>query len=178
MSRLIEKLENDEEFDQRLIVTGTHLSKRFGYTFKEIKQKITEKIDIEIEKSSPHAISLAIKKFSKAFIKFTPDIIIILGDRYEILGVAIAAMLNKIPIAHIHGGELSEGAFDDSIRHSITKMSHFHFTSCDEYKVRVIQLGESPKRVFNVGALGVENIYKKKLLNKKELEKSSTLNLI
>lgn len=172
MSRLIDMLNNDNDIDFKLLVTGMHLSKKFGSTYKEISVPIYKKINIDIEKEPSHAMSLAIEKFSNEFKKIKPDMLIILGDRYEICGAAIASMLNKIPIAHIHGGESTEGAIDEAIRHSITKMSHLHFTSCEEYRKRVIQLGENPERVFNVGSLGVENIKKLPLMNKKEFEES------
>jgi len=170
MSRLIEKIELDEELQLQLVVTGAHLSEKFGQTYREITSPITKQIDIEIEKEPSHTMALAIEKFSEAFLELKPDLIMILGDRYEIMAVAIAAMLNNIPIAHLFGGEATFGAIDEAIRHSITKMSHIHFASCKEYKNRIIQLGESPKSVFNVGALGVENIEEMNLLSKKELE--------
>jgi len=172
MSRLIEKINQDADLELQLVATGMHLSDKFGHTIDEITQPIAKAIDIEIEKEPAHSLALAIEKFSKAFKELTPDIVVILGDRYEILGVAQAAMLNNIPIAHIHGGETTEGAIDEAIRHSITKMSHLHFTSCEEYKKRVIQLGENPERVFNVGSLGVENIKTIPLMSKEELEES------
>lgn len=172
MSRLIEKLNDDEEIEFQLIASGMHLSEKFGNTVDEIKVPITKKIDIEIEKEPAHALALAVEKFTKAFEELNPDIVVLLGDRYEIMGAAQAAMLCNVPIAHLHGGETTEGAIDEAIRHSITKMSHLHFTSCEDYRKRVIQLGEAPNRVFNVGSLGVENIKKLPLLSKEELEKS------
>lgn len=172
MSRLIEKLNDDEEIEFQLIASGMHLSEKFGSTVDEIKVPITKKIDIEIEKEPAHALALAVEKFTKAIEDLTPDIVVLLGDRYEIMGAAQAAMLCNVPIAHLHGGETTEGAIDEAIRHSVTKMSHLHFTSCEDYRKRVIQLGEEPKRVFNVGSLGVENIKKLPLLSKEELEKS------
>ena len=170
MSGLLEKINNNAQL--QLIVSGTHLSGKFGHTIDEISLPVTKTIDIEIEKSPAHALALATEKFDTAFKELRPDIVLILGDRYEIMGVAQAAMLNNIPIAHISGGDITQGAIDDSIRHCITKMGHLHFTSCEEYRKRVIQLGENPSRVFNVGSLGVENTRKVKLMNKDELEKS------
>ena len=172
MSRLIGLLDKDSDVDFYLFVTGMHLSEKFGLTKNEIKQKIYSEIDIEIEADPAHSLALAIEKFSCAFRELKPDIVVLLGDRYEIMGVAQAAMLNNIPIAHIHGGETTEGLIDEAIRHSITKMSHLHFTSCEEYKNRVIQLGENPDRVFNVGSLSVENIENMPLMKKDSLEKS------
>jgi len=170
MSRLIEKIELDDELQLQLIVTGAHLSDKFGQTYREITSPITKKIDIGIEKEPSHSMALAIERFSEAFSELKPDLVLILGDRYEIMAVAIAAMLNNLPIAHLYGGESTQGAIDEAIRHSITKMSHIHFASCKEYKNRIIQLGENPKSIFNVGALGVENIEKLNLLSKAELE--------
>jgi len=172
MSRLIKMMDEDADIDLKLIVTGMHLSEKFGMTFKEIDSPIAEKIDIEIEKEPAHTMALVIEKFAHVFKKISPDLLLILGDRYEIMSVAVAAMLNNIPIAHLYGGDITQGAIDDAVRHSITKMSHLHFTSCEEYRKRVIQLGENPERVFNVGALGVENIKKIPLMTKEELENS------
>ena len=118
------------------------------------------------------SMGLAQIGFTEAYEELKPDVVIVLGDRYEIFSATSAAMISKIPIAHLHGGETTEGAFDESIRHSITKMSHLHFTATEEYKNRVIQLGEHPSRVFNVGGMGIENIRRLKLLNKEEFEKS------
>ncbi len=172
MSRLINKLNEDADIDFSLVVSGAHLSKKFGETYKEISVPIVKKIDIEIEKSPAHSMALTLEKFDKFFKKLNPDIVVLLGDRYETMAIAIAAMLNNIPIAHLHGGETTEGAIDEAIRHSITKMSYIHFTSCEEYRKRVIQLGENPERVFNVGSLGVENIKTVSLMKKEQLEAS------
>jgi GDP/UDP-N,N'-diacetylbacillosamine 2-epimerase (hydrolysing) len=170
MSNLIDKIDHDSGFELQLVATGAHLSGKFGYTCVEITAPIAKKIDIEIERKPAHAMSMAIEKFYDTFIEFKPDILVILGDRYEIMAVAIAAMLGNIPIAHICGGESTEGVMDEAVRHSITKMSHLHFTSCEEYRNRVIQLGENPSFVFNVGSLSVENIEKTELLSKEDLE--------
>ena len=172
MSRLIKALNDDADVNFKLFVMGMHLSKKFGNTYKEITIPIYKKINIDIEKEQSHSLALTIEKFSKEFKKLKPDLVVILGDRYEIMGVAISAMLNNIPIAHLYGGDTTQGAMDEAIRHSITKMSHLHFTSCEEYRKRVIQLGENPERVFNVGSLGVENIKKIPLMSKEDLEKS------
>ena len=155
-----------------------HLSPEFGLTYKEIEKefKINKKIEMLLSSDTPVGISksmgLAQISFAEAYAELKPDILIVLGDRYEIFSCVSAAMIAQIPIAHLHGGETTEGAFDESIRHSITKMSHLHFTAADEYKNRVIQLGENPSRVFNVGGLGIENIKRLKLLTKEEFEKS------
>lgn len=161
-----------------LLVTGSHLSREFGNTIKEIKKDNVKKIikrNILDQKFSENKISEYISKSinitSEVIIKKKPDVIVILGDRYELLGSAIAAMILRIPIAHIHGGELTIGAYDDSIRHSITKLSHLHFPVHDIYKKRLIQLGENPKTIFNFGALGAHAISKIKTLKKSEIEK-------
>lgn len=170
LSRLLEKI--NQKAILQLIVSGTHLSDKYGHTIDEISLPITKKIDIEIEKAPSHSMALAIEKFDIAFKELKPDIVLLLGDRYEIMAVAQAVMLNNLPIAHVSGGDITQGAIDDAIRHSITKMSHIHFTSCEEYKNRVIQLGENPSRVFNVGSLGVENTKEVPLMSKEKLEKS------
>lgn len=172
MSRLIEALDKDVDIDFYLLVTGMHLSEKFGMTKNEITQKIYKEINIEIEKEPSHSLALAIEKFSETLKEITLDLMVLLGDRYEIMGVAQACMLNNVPIAHLYGGDTTEGAIDEAIRHSITKMSHLHFTSCETSKKRVIQLGENPKRVFNVGSLAIENIKKVPLMKKDELEES------
>lgn len=175
---LLKEIETDKKLELKLIVTGMHLSLKFGLTYKEIEKnfKIDKKINISLISDSSQSISnsmsIAQRSFSKTYDELKPDIIVILGDRYEIFSAVAAAMIARIPVAHIHGGELSEGSLDDCMRHSITKMAHLHFTAAEEYKNRVIQLGEDPRRVFNVGGLGIENIKKFKLLSKNELEKS------
>ena len=175
---LLKEIQNDKELELQLIVTGMHLRPEFGLTYKEIEKefKINKKIEMLLSSDTPVGISksmgLAQISFAEAYAELKPDILIVLGDRYEIFSCVSAAMIAQIPIAHLHGGETTEGAFDESIRHSITKMSHLHFTAADEYKNRVIQLGENPSRVFNVGGLGIENIKRLKLLTKEEFEKS------
>lgn len=175
---LMKEIEADKDLELQLIVTGMHLSPEFGLTYKEIEKefKINKKIEMLLSSDTSIGISksmgLAQISFAEAYDELNPDMVIVLGDRYEIFSAASAAMIGKIPIAHLHGGETTEGAFDESIRHSITKMSHLHFTATDEYKNRVIQLGEHPSRVFNVGGMGIENIKKLKLLSKEEFEKS------
>ena len=175
---LMKDIEEDSELELQLIVTGMHLSPEFGLTYKEIEKdfKIDKKIEILLSSDTSIGISksmgLAQISFGEVFEELKPDILVVLGDRYEIFSAVSSAMIAKIPIAHLHGGETTEGAFDESIRHSITKMSHLHFTATNEYKSRVIQLGEQPSRVFNVGGLGIDNIKKLKLLTKEEFEKS------
>lgn len=175
---LLKEIEADSELKLQLIVTGMHLSPEFGLTYKEIEKEF--KIDKKIEILSGSHTSLDIcaemarvyEKFASALAELKPDILVLLGDRYEIFGVAGVASIMQIPIAHIHGGETTQGAFDEAFRHSITKMSHIHFAATNEYANRIIQLGEEPSRVFNVGGPGIENIKKLNLLNKNEFEKS------
>ena len=175
---LMKEIEEEQDLELQLIVTGMHLSPEFGLTYKEIEKefKIDKKIEMLLSSDTSIGISksmgLAQISFAESYEELKPDIVIVLGDRYEIFSATSAAMIAKIPIAHLHGGETTEGAFDESIRHSITKMSHLHFTATNEYKNRVIQLGEHPNRVFNVGGMGIENIKRLKLLNKEEFEKS------
>lgn len=181
---VIEKIKKDEELELYLIVTGAHLSPEFGLTYEEIEDDgyiINKKIEMLLSADTPGSIvkSMGVEMigFADAFADGCPDMVVILGDRYEMLAAASAAMVHRIPIAHIHGGELTEGAIDESIRHAITKMSYLHFTAAEAYRNRIIQLGESPERVFNVGALGVENIKSIKLLDKTNLEESINFKL-
>jgi len=175
---LMKEVEADSELELQVIVTGMHLSPEFGLTYKEVEKyfKIDKKIEMLLSSDTPVGISksmgLAQISFAEGFDELKPDILVVLGDRYEIFSAVSAAMISRIPIAHLHGGETTEGAFDESIRHSITKMSHLHFTATDEYKKRVIQLGEQPNCIFNVGGMGIENIKRLKLLSKEEFEKS------
>ena len=175
---LMKEIEADKDLELQLIVTGMHLSPEFGFTYKEIEKefRIDKKIEMLLSSDTAMGISksmgLAQIGFAEAFEELKPDILVVLGDRYEMFSAVSVAMICNIPIAHLHGGEITQGAFDESIRHSITKMSHLHFTATDEYKNRVIQLGEEPNRVFNIGGMGIENIKRLKLLSKDEFEKS------
>lgn len=176
---LIDKVYRDADLELQLVVTGMHLSPEFGLTYQEIEMDgypIADKVEMLLSSDSSvgvtKSMAVALMGFADCFERLRPDMIIILGDRYEMLMAASAAMIAKIPIAHIHGGELTEGLIDEAIRHSITKMSYLHFTTTDEYRRRIIQLGEQPERVFCVGALGVENIKNVSLMKKDELEKS------
>lgn len=164
-------------FKVKVIVGGTHYLKKFGNTFTEIEdsgikidRKIYSKINSDNERIISYVISKHITSAEKIFKELNPDLLIVLGDRHEMLGVTIAAHISRIPIAHIHGGELTSGIVDDAFRHSITKMAHIHFTANKIYRNRVIQLGESPQNVFLVGGLGVDNIKNTKLLSRKRLE--------
>lgn len=180
---LMKEIDSDSELELQIIVTGMHLSPEFGLTYKVIEQEfnINKKIEMLLSSDTPVSISksigLAQISFSEAYDELKPDLVILLGDRYEIFAAATAAMVARIPIAHLHGGETTEGAFDEAIRHSITKMSHLHFTATDEYRRRVIQLGEAPERVFNVGGLGIENIKRLNLMSKEEFENSINFKL-
>jgi GDP/UDP-N,N'-diacetylbacillosamine 2-epimerase (hydrolysing) len=180
---LIKEVETEKNLKLQLIVTGMHLSKKFGSTYKEIEKdfRIDKKINIHLSSDTSVSISksmgIAQTSFAKAYNELKPDIVVILGDRYEIFSATSAAMIAKIPIAHIHGGEITEGSWDDSIRHCISKMAHLHFTATEEYKNRVIQLGEEPSRVFITGGMGIENIKKLNLLSKNEFEKSINFKL-
>ena len=180
---IMKEIQADKALELQLIATGMHLSPEFGLTYKEIEKdfNINKKIEIILSSDTPVGITksmgLAQISFADAYQDLKPDIILVLGDRYEIFSAVSAAMIAKIPIAHLAGGEKTEGAFDEAIRHSITKMSQLHFTATEEYKNRVIQLGENPNKVFNVGGMGVENIKKLKLYNKKEFEQSIGLKL-
>lgn len=174
---LIKKIFSDSDLELKLVVTGSHLSPEFGLTYKQIEKDgffIDRKVEIllssDTSSSINKSIGLTFISFGEYFEYTKPDMVMVLGDRYEIFAAAAAAAISRIPVAHIHGGETTEGATDEFLRHSITKMSYLHFASTEEYAKRIIQLGESPDRVFNVGALGVENINTLKLLSKKELE--------
>ena len=176
---LLEQIKNAEDLELQLLVTGMHLSPEFGLTYKLIEAdgyKINEKVDILLSSDSPVGISksmgLGMIGFSESFERLQPDMVVLLGDRYETFAAAATASAARIPISHLHGGETTEGAFDEAFRHAITKMSWLHFTSTELYRKRVIQLGEEPNRVFNVGAIGIENIIKMPLMSKKELEEN------
>lgn len=179
LKSLMQEINKDNDLELYLIVSGMHLSPEFGMTYKEIEEdgfEINAKVEMLLSSDSPAGISksigLGVIGFADEFQRADLDMLILLGDRYEALSAAISAMVMRIPIAHLHGGELTEGAIDEGIRHSITKMSYLHFTSTEQYRNRVIQLGENPERVFYVGALGVENIKKINLMTKEELERS------
>ncbi len=184
LSRLMRLVKDDEDMQLQVIATNMHLMPEYGETYKEIEKDgftIDKKVYMHKPSDDAHGIisSMAeeMQGMNDALSELKPDILVLLGDRYEILVAAQVALIHRIPIAHIHGGEVTEGAFDDAIRHSVTKMSSLHFTSCEEYRHRVIQLGEQPSRVFNVGALGVENIKKFPLMSKTEVEESVNFKL-
>ncbi|UOB21234.1 UDP-N-acetylglucosamine 2-epimerase [Macrococcus armenti] len=180
---LIKRIHDSEEVELKIFVTGMHLSQEFGMTVNEIKNDgfpIAEEIEILLSSDSKRAMvksmGLAMISFSEVLERYNLDLIVILGDRFEALAVAITANTLSIPIAHIHGGETTEGAIDEGFRHAITKFSQLHFASTDEYKKRIIQLGENPNNVYNVGAMGIENIKTLSLLERDEVYKKYNLN--
>ena len=184
MSRLMQLLKEDAFFQLQIIATNMHLSVEHGETYKEIETDgfiIDKKVPILSASDTTNAIAKSvgtgIMGFADAYEELQPDIIMVLGDRYEILAAVSAALFYKIPVIHLHGGEITEGAYDDAIRHAVTKMSHLHFTSTEEYRMRVIQMGENPETVYNVGALGCDNIKQIPLMDKEELEKSLNFSL-
>lgn len=176
---LLRELQKDPQVDLILVATGMHLAEEFGATFRQIESdgfRINCHIEMLLSSDTPTAnaksTALGLMSFADYFKNVLPDIIVILGDRFEIFAAASAALFLRIPIAHIHGGETSEGAYDEALRHSITKMSHIHFTAAKTYRRRVIQLGEAPDRVFNVGAPGLEHITRTKFFSRPELEET------
>ena len=186
LRNLMAAIKADPELQLQVIATNQHLSKLQGETYKEIERDgftIDYKVYMaddeapDTANTTAKSISRGVSGFADAFDALHPDLLLILGDRYEMLAVASTALIYKIPIAHLHGGEITEGAFDDAIRHAISKMSHLHFTSTEAYRNRVIQLGEQPERVFNVGALGVENVMKNDFMSKEEIESSLNFQL-
>lgn len=185
LKSLIDDISLSAKFDLQLLVTGAHLSPDFGFTYREIIDdgySIDWKLEILMSSNSPGGVcktmGVALLGVNEALEKLKPDLLIILGDRYEMMAIALAATVFCIPLAHIHGGEVTKGSYDNSFRHAITKLSHFHFASTAEYKKRIIQLGENPINVFNVGSLGVQAVNKIKTLNRIELEKELRIKLL
>jgi len=177
LSRLMLLMQEDQEVNLQIIATNMHLSPEFGLTYQEIEKDgfiIDKKVETLLASDTANGTSkstgLGCIGFADAYEDLKPDLVLIVGDRYEILAAVIAALFYKIPVAHLHGGEITEGAYDDSIRHAITKMSHLHFTSTDSYRQRVIQLGEDPQNVYNFGAIGLDNLKHIDLIPKRELE--------
>ena len=184
LHRLLLILKNDPQIELQLVVTGSHLSPRHGMTVDEIESdgfvpvaKLSVDLSDDSNLATVKAMADVTSQIAETLSSFAPDVVVLLGDRYEILATAQAALILDIPVAHIHGGEITSGAFDDSIRHAITKMSSLHFVAADEYARRVVQLGEQPGSVFNVGSLGVENALASKLLNKSDLSKALNIEL-
>lgn len=180
---LMKLIRGKKDLQLQIVATGMHLAPEFGLTYREIEKDgfiISEKVEMLLSADSETAIAkstgIGIMGLADSLQRLQPDWVVVLGDRFETFAAATAAHLLKIPIAHLHGGELTEGATDDAFRHSITKMAYLHFTSTNEYRERVIQLGEDPKRVFNAGAIGLDNIKGLALLSKKELEEALEFN--
>lgn len=176
---VMEAVRDEPSFALQLIATGSHLSPEFGLTYREIEAdgfRIDRKLEILLSSDTPtgtaKSMGLAMIGFADALATLDPDLLVVLGDRFEIFAAAAAALVARVPIAHIHGGEITEGAFDDALRHSISKMSQLHFVAADAYQQRVIQLGEDPARVFTVGGLGVDAIARVSLMTRAELESS------
>ena len=174
MSNLIKKIQKDKDLKLNLIITGSHLSKKFGFTSNEIVKDgidIYDKIYLRDNKEYFQNISYLINKYSKVIKKINPKLVVLLGDRYEIFAAAVSAYLKRIPIGHIHGGEVTSGSMDDGFRHSITKLSYLHFAATNKSQKRILQLGEKKNSVFNVGSLSLENIKEIKFLTKSQIEK-------
>ena len=181
---LMREIARREELKLQIIVTGMHLSPDFGYTYREIEADgfaIDAKVEMLLSSDTPlgvtKSVGLGTMGMGEALDRLKPDLLLLLGDRFEILAAAVAATIAGIPIAHLHGGEITEGVMDDAIRHAITKMSHLHFTSAEGHRARVIQMGEDPERVFNVGAPGVDEAVNTHLLDKSAMEKELRVTL-
>ncbi|MCQ9084854.1 UDP-N-acetylglucosamine 2-epimerase [Vibrio harveyi] len=176
---LLKDIQSDPDLTLQLLVSGMHLSPEFGETYKQIEKdgfSIDEKIEILLSSDSAvgtaKSMGLGVLGFADALSRLAPDVLVILGDRFEALAAAQTAMILRIPIVHLHGGEITEGAYDDAIRHAITKLSYLHGTSTEEYRQRVIQLGESPERVKNIGAIGLDHLKRASFMDAQELSES------
>lgn len=176
---LLDDIQNDPALELQIISTGSHLSPEFGYTNQQILDdafRVNKQIEILLSSDTPVGVSksmgLAQISFAEAFEELRPDLVVVLGDRFELIPIVSAANIARIPVAHLNGGELTEGAVDELIRHAITKLSQLHFTAMEEYSRRVIQMGESPDRVFNIGEVGLDNIRRMELLSKSAFEES------
>lgn len=176
---LMKEIAAAPDLELKTVVSGSHLSPEFGLTYRQIEQDgfpIDERIEMLLSSDTAvgviKSMGLALIGMADALARLTPDVLVILGDRYEALAMAQAAMIMRIPVAHLHGGEITEGAYDDAIRHAISKLSYLHFTANEAYRQRVIQLGEAPERVFNLGAIGIENIDRTPLMSRDALSES------
>lgn len=176
---LMQEIQHESQLELQVLATGMHLSPEFGLTYREIEQAgfvINAKVEMLLSADTATAVTksmgLGLISYADAYERLAPDLIVVLGDRFEIFAATAAALIAGIPVAHLHGGETTEGAFDEAIRHSITKMSHLHFVAAEEYRRRVIQLGEQPERVFLVGGLGIDAIKRIELLHREALEES------
>jgi len=184
MSRLMRMVADAPQCELQIIATNMHLSPEFGLTYKEIEAdgfSINKKVEMLLSSDTPNgtvkSMGLGTIGFADALEDLAPDLTVILGDRYEMLAAAQACLIYKIPIAHLFGGEITEGAYDDAFRHAITKLSHLHFTSTEEYRQHIIQMGEQPDRVFYVGALGVNNIKNEQVMSLEELKENLDFDL-
>ena len=174
---LLRELQQAPDVELQLVVTGTHLSPRFGMTVRDIEAdgfEIRTQLPIPLDDDTPvgvtRSMATATAAFADCFAALAPDLLVLLGDRYEALAAAQAAMVARVPIAHLHGGEATEGAIDEAIRHSITKMSHLHFVAAEAFRQRVVQLGETPDRVWIVGATGLDNIARLEPIDRAQIE--------
>lgn len=174
---VLEGVQADPLLELQIVATGMHLSPEFGLTYREIEAdgfRIDRKVEILLSSDTPvgvgTSIGLAVIGFTAAINELKPDVVLVLGDRFEILAAAAAALVAGVPVAHVHGGEITEGAVDDAMRHAITKMAHLHFVAAEPYRRRVIQMGEQPERVYCVGGLGVDAIARVALMDRPELE--------
>jgi len=174
---LMDAIRNDTALVLQVVATGMHLSTEFGFTVQAIEadgfiidKKIEMLLSSDREEAAIKSTGIGLISFADALSDLRPDVLVLLGDRYELLSAAIAALIHKIPIAHIHGGEATRGAVDESIRHAITKMASLHFPATETYRRRIIQMGENPKHVFNYGAPGLDNLYKNQLMNRNDLQ--------
>ena len=181
---LMKEIAADPDLRLQIVATGMHLLPEFGLTYQQIEADgftIDARVEMLLSSDSPvgvaKSIGLGVIGFADALDRLKPDILVVLGDRFEVLAAAQAAMVARIPIAHIHGGESSEGVIDEAIRHAVSKMSHLHFAAAEPYRNRVIQLGESPERVFNTGAIGLDNLMQPDLLCRSDLEKAINFQL-
>lgn len=181
---MMQEIDASDALTLQVIATGMHLSPEFGSTYREIEQagfNIDARVEMLLSADTASAVTksmgLGLIGYADAYARLAPDLVVLLGDRFEIFAAAAAAMIAGIPIAHLHGGETTEGAFDEAIRHSITKMAHLHFVAAEDYRRRVIQLGEQPEKVFLVGGLGIDSIKRIKLLDRKSLEESLNFKL-
>ena len=181
---LLKDIAADSTLDLQIIATGMHLSPEFGLTYRQIELdgfNIDAKVEMLLSADTSVAVTkslgLGVIGFAEALDRLSPDIVVVLGDRFEILAAAQAAMLERLPLAHIHGGETSEGAYDEGMRHAISKMAHWHFVAAEPYRQRVVQLGEDPQRVFNVGAPGLDHLTRTPLLSRDDLEQSLAMRL-
>lgn len=176
---LMKEIQAEPLLELQVIATGMHLSPEFGLTYRKIEEdgfQVDARVEMLLSSDTPvgiaKSIGMGVISCADALARLQPDIVVLLGDRFEIFAAAQAALTARIPVAHLHGGETTEGAIDEAFRHAITKMSHLHFTATEEYRARVVQLGENPERVFNVGAAGIDNINRLKLLGRSDLERA------